>query len=316
MTGIQIIQDGNNLPDSESGTVATIGVFDGVHAGHQALLALVVEHAKELGLASAVVTFDKHPTKVTSPQHAPKTLTELDQKLELFYNNGIEYVYLINFDKERSKTLATRFFQEVFVEGIHSEVIYVGEDFQFGYQKEGDLELLRREGEKIGVTVNGVPLKQDSSNDDEPISSTVIREHLEHGDIELANRKLGRLYECRGQVASGDGRGRAIGFPTANLAVPQHIAIPAEGVYAAWFFQEDGTKEKAAVNIGRRPTFKEDASKPVIEAHLLDFEGDLYGKIGKLHFVKRIRQERKFSNLDEFQGQLREDLEMVRAILS
>ncbi len=316
MTGIKIIKDGEGLPESLSGTVATIGVFDGVHLGHQQLIALVVGKAKSLGLHSALVTFDKHPTRVTSPENAPKTLTKLDRKLELFQENGIDYVYLVEFDQRRSETKAVEFFEQVFVTGVNAKFLYVGEDFQFGHRKQGDVTLLKEEGKKNGISVLGIPLIQDHVNDDAPISSTAIRKSIENGEILLANKKLGRMFELQGKVVEGDGRGRSIGFPTANLAVPEQLIVPRDGVYAAWYEKEDGSKVKAAVNIGRRPTFEESAQISSIEAHLLDFNEDLYGEIGRLLFVQRIREERKFSGIQEFQSQLEIDLTAIRTILN
>ncbi|MBB33767.1 MAG: hypothetical protein CL455_08980 [Acidimicrobiaceae bacterium] len=316
MTGIKIIKDGEGLPESLSGTVATIGVFDGVHLGHQQLIALVVDKAKSLNLHSALVTFDKHPTRVTSPENAPKTLTKLERKLELFQENGIDYVYLIEFDQRRSETKAVEFFEQVFVAGVNAKFLYVGEDFQFGHRKQGDVALLKEEGEKNGISVSGIPLIQGHVNDDAPISSTAIRKNIENGEILLANEKLGRMFELQGKVVTGDGRGRSIGFPTANLEVPEQLIVPREGVYAAWYEKEDGSRVKAAVNIGRRPTFEENAQISSIEAHLLDFNEDLYGEIGRLLFVQRIREERKFLGVQEFQNQLEIDLTAIREILN
>jgi len=316
MTGIKIIRDGEGFPQSLPGTVSTIGVFDGVHLGHQGLIALVVDKAKSLGLYSAIVTFDQHPTRITSPQNAPKTLTKLDRKLELFQEHGIDYVYLIKFDQKRSETKAIKFFEQVFVTGVNAKFLYVGEDFQFGYRKEGDVALLKEEGKKNGISVSGIPLIQDHVNDDVPISSTAIRKNIESGEILLANIKLGRMFELQGKVVTGDGRGKSIGFPTANLAVPEQLIVPGEGVYAAWYEREDGSRVKAAVNIGRRPTFEENAQISSIEAHLLNFNEDLYGGIGRLLFVQRIREERKFSGVQEFQNQLKTDLTAVREILN
>ena len=315
MTEIRIINDGESLAEKLVGTVATIGVFDGVHLGHQALFKLVVNKAKELDLTPAVITFDQHPTKVTSPDNAPKTLTKIKRKLELFQENGIEYVYLIKFNQKRSETSAKEFFREVFVAGINAKYVYVGEDFQFGYRKEGDVNLLRSEGEKAGIEVSGIPLIKDQTIKESAISSTAIRMHLQNGEMALANKKLGRMYEYEGKVIEGDGRGSSIGFPTANLGVDQELAIPAEGVYAAWFQCQSGAVKKAAVNIGRRPTFKDDDPILQIEAHLLNFDGDLYGQLGRLSFVQKIREEKKFKSLEEFQGQLRADLTNIRSLL-
>ena len=175
---------------------------------------------------------------------------------------------------------------------------------------------MESEGKSLDIKVNGIKLFKSDSIDQGQVSSTVIRKHLELGEIELANEKLGRSYECTGIVVSGDKRGREIGFPTANININESIATPADGVYAAWYHFADGEKKPSAVNIGKRPTFSTGEEKSVIEAHILDFDGDLYGDAATLVFEKRIRPEIKFAGLEELQHQLEKDLSEIRTSLS
>mgnify|MGYP001379330344 FL=1 len=315
MGSIQIISDNEALPESVDQTVASIGVFDGVHKGHQKLLGLVKSKSISDAIPSVVITFDQHPTEVTSPENAPKVLTPLDKKILLLDKLGIDYVYVLAFNESRALTPAVEFIKEIFVEAIRAKAIYVGEDFKFGYKRFGNVDLLKSEGQALGIAVNGVGLFNSESSNEEPISSTAIRKHLKDGELTLANEKLGRPYSMSGKVVSGDQRGRTIGFPTANIELDKKIALPSDGVYAATYLGKDGVKEVAAVNIGKRPTFS-DETKSIVEAHLLDFEGNLYGDDATLILHKRIRSERKFSGLEEFQLQLEIDLTEIRELLT
>ena len=315
MSHIQIINDSHSLPSRAERTVSSIGVFDGVHRGHQRLLDLVKDEAKSQSIPSVVVTFDKHPTQITSPKNAPKILTPLNRKIQLLEELGIDYVYVLAFNEHRASTPAAQFIREIFFEAIRAESIYVGEDFQFGHKRLGNVDLLESEGKSLGIAVNGVGLFTSGYPSKGIISSTVIRKHLQDGELALANEKLGRRYEIAGRVVSGDKRGRTIGFPTANISVDTEIAVPADGVYAAWYLLKDGTRKLAAVNIGKRPTFS-DSHMSVVEAHILDFDDDLYGDNAVLVFEKRIRPEKKFAGLKEFQQQLEIDLAEIRETLT
>ncbi len=312
---MQVIRDGSVAPDSVHGTVCSIGVYDGVHLGHRALLAQVAAVADQRDLATAVVTFDRHPALVTRPENAPKLLTTLDQKLELLDAAGIEFVYLIEFTEERSRTSAVDFFEAVFVRGVKAKQIIVGEDFHFGRDREGNLDLLHREGDKYGIDITGVDLVRASPDAPEPISSTAIRRKLAGGDIDEVNAMLGRPFEVWGIVVEGDQRGRTIGFPTANIPVSKQMAWPADGVYAGWYVRPDGSRHKAAVNIGRRPTFYEHAEQSLLEAHLLDFDGDLYGEAARVQFAHFLRSEQRFDGIDALAAQLKVDIEHTRALL-
>ena len=311
---MEIIADGSTIPDDVA-AACSIGVYDGVHLGHQTLLAQLRTHADERGLATAVVTFDKHPALITRPANAPKLLTTLEQKLELLELAGIDYVYLVEFTEERSKTSAAEFFREVFVDGVRAKAIIVGEDFHFGLDREGNVELLHADGEGRGIDVTGLELVKVSADAPEPVSSTAIRRKLAGGDIDDVNAMLGRYFEVRGPVVEGDKRGRLIGFPTANVPVSKQMAWPADAVYAGWYIHEDGTRSMAAINIGRRPTFYEHAEQSLLEAHLLDYEGDLYGTQARVQFVQFLRSEQRFDGIDALSTQLKLDIDAAREIL-
>ena len=312
---IQIINDQSSIPDNAQGTAATIGVYDGVHLGHCQLLSQLREKSKEQGLATAVITFDQHPTRVTSPENAPKLLTSFSQKMELFESQGIDYAYIIKFDKRRSMTPAAEFFQSVFVEGVKAKAIIVGEDFQFGHNREGDVAFLKREGAKEDIEVQGLHLFRHSFSPDIVVSSTAIRAKLADGDMQMATEMLGRRFELEGTIVEGDKRGRQIGFPTANLSIPEEMLLPRDGVYACWYYRPDGSRHMAAVSIGLRPTFQTNDSKSVLEAHLIGFDGDLYGESGQIEFVEYLREERQFDGIDALAAQLKSDVQASQSLL-
>ena len=312
---IQIINDQSSIPDNAQGTAATIGVYDGVHLGHCQLLSQLREKSKEQGLATAVITFDQHPTRVTSPENAPKLLTSISQKMELFESQEIDYAYIIKFDKRRSMTPAAEFFHSVFVEGVKAKAIIVGEDFQFGHNREGDVAFLKREGAKEDIEVQGLHLFRHSFSPDLVVSSTAIRMKLDDGDIQMATEMLGRRFELEGTVVEGDKRGRQIGFPTANLSIPEEMLLPRDGVYACWYYRPDGSRYMAAVNIGLRPTFQTNDSKSILEAHLIGFDGDLYGESGRIEFVEYLREERQFDGVDALTTQLKSDVQASQSLL-
>jgi riboflavin kinase/FMN adenylyltransferase len=305
-------------PSLPGGTVVTIGAYDGVHLGHRAVIGLVRRRAADQGRHSAVVTFDRHPAAVVRPESAPRLLTDLDQKLELLADTGIDYCLVITFDEARSRETAEAFVQEVLVDCLGARDVVVGEDFHFGYRREGNVPLLRRLGADLGFEVNGVELVGADGRpggEDERVSSTRIRHALVEGDLALANGLLGRTYEVRGVVALGDKRGRELGFPTANVSVPGDILLPADGIYAGWYERPDGSVHPSAVYLGRRPTFYVEAHVSLLEAHLLDFDGDLYDEPAKVRFVARVRGDMRFESVDALVDQTRRDVDRVRAIL-
>lgn len=313
---MEIIHDRmGSVPDGVTTAVA-IGVFDGVHLGHQSVIEQVRRRADAVGAKSAIVTFDQHPALVLRPENAPKLLTTLEQRLELLELAGIDYVYLVNFTKARSVTPPEDFIVEVVVDRLHATSVTVGADFHFGHGRDGNLAFLEDLGLKYGFEVAGLTLLHDDDLAPEPISSTVIRRMLAGGKVALAAEALGRNYEVRGTVIEGDHRGREIGFPTANIPVDLSLAWPADGVYAGRFTREDGERFGCAVNIGRRPTFFQHAEHSLLEAHVLDFDSDLYGETVGVEFVEFLRSEQRFDGIDALAAQLKIDIDNARTILN
>ena len=316
---MQVLHDVGACPRLDDGTVVTIGAYDGVHLGHQAVIAAVRARAARDRMESAVVTFDRHPASVVRPESAPRLLTDLGQKLELLSATGLDRALVITFDEARSKEPAEEFVREVLADCLAARVVIVGEDFHFGHQRRGNVALLRAMGTELGFEVAGLPLvdaQGQAAGDGEKASSTAIRHALVAGDVERAIALLGRPHEVRGVVAHGDARGRELGFPTANVSVPGDILLPADGIYAGWYERADGAVHPTAISLGRRPTFYEEAHASLLEAHLLDFDGDLYGEPAKVRFVARLRGEVKFEGVDALIGQMRRDCDEARARLA
>ncbi|HEX6313044.1 MAG TPA: bifunctional riboflavin kinase/FAD synthetase [Acidimicrobiia bacterium] len=304
-----------DVDPSGRGAVVTIGVYDGVHLGHREVLRLVRELADARGLDAACVTFDRHPAEVVRPESAPKLLTTLEQRLELIAaTDTLDTCYVLPFDEARSKEPAEDFVREVLVGGLHARLVVVGADFHFGHRRGGNVPLLERMGAQLGFDVLGLGLV--AAHDDptgEPYSSTRIRELLAAGDVEAATRLLGRPHEVRGTVQDGDRRARDWGMPTANLAVPDHICLPADGVYAGTLVDGEGVERPAAISLGTRPTFY-DAGDTLLEAYVLDFEGDLYGQYVKVRFATHLRGQVRFDDVDELVAQMARDVEATRKI--
>ena len=283
-----------------AGTAVTIGAYDGVHRGHQ----FVIAQLRELGRETVVLTFDRHPASVVRPESAPLLLTDLDQKLELLAATGVDHTVVLHFDEARSQEEPEDFVREVLVEALGARVVVVGEDFHFGRRRRGNVELLRAMGGALGFEVVHVPLLAGTS-------STAVRRLLAAGDVSGAAELLGRPHEVRGVVEKGDQRGRELGYPTANVAVPADILLPAPGIYAGWYGAEHG----AAISVGRRPTFCDRESPVVLEAYVLDFSGDLYGQAARVSFVSRLRDEERYDSVEELVGQMALDVEATRAAL-
>lgn len=301
-----------------AGSVVTIGAYDGVHLGHRAVIAEVRRRAEAAGLASAVVTFDRHPASVVRPESAPRLLTDLEQKLELLADTGVDRCLVIAFDEARSHEPPDEFVREVLVGALGAKAVIVGEDFHFGHQRKGNVALLTEMGEDLGFEVSGLPLVDATGVPAGPearASSTAIRHALVQGELDRAAAMLGRPYEVRGIVAHGDKRGRDLGFPTANVSVPGDILLPADGIYAGWFQRADGTVLRAAISLGRRPTFYVEAHASLLEAHVLDFDDDLYDEHVRVRFVARLRGEERFEDVDALVAQMARDCDQARAIL-
>lgn len=309
------------LPNSqfESGnrarTVVTIGAYDGVHLGHQAVIRQVRDNASELGCGSVVVTFDKHPAVVVRPQSAPKLLTDIEQKLELLAATGVDTTFIVEFTEEQAHEDPASFVRRVLVDGLGARLVVVGEDFHFGFRRLGNVALLRDLGRKHDFEVSPIQLIARMDGGNEPVSSTAIRRALGEGKVELASQMLGRHFETRGVVVSGDKRGSKIGFPTANIEVSNEMILPLDGVYAGHCTLADGSRYECAINLGRRPTFVEHATHSILEAHLLDFEGDLYDQKLRVSFEHLLRSERKFENLEALKLQLGIDIAQARSVM-
>lgn len=313
---MRVVTDLSSSPWPGERTVITIGAYDGVHRGHQAVIAEVRRRAEASGARSAVVTFDRHPASVVRPENAPRLLTDLDQKLELLAATGIDATVVVRFDEEQSREDPSRFAQRVLVDCLAVSAVVVGDDFHFGHGREGNVSTLRELGAVRDFEVLPLELVGRSDGPDEPISSTAIRRAMAGGQVELAATLLGHAFEARGIVVQGDQRGRLLGFPTANVEVPIAICLPADGVYAGWYHRPDGSRHACAINLGRRPTFYEHAEHSLLEAHLLDFSGDLYGEAARVEFTNFLRSERKFDGIDALIGQLKNDIDHARTVLA
>ena len=292
----------------ERDSVLTIGVFDGVHRGHRTLLARLVEQARATGRAAGVVTFRNHPASVLRADFQPHYLTTLEDRLRLLRATGVDFVAPVTFDAELSR-LDARAFAARLVSALRMRGLVVGADFAMGHGRGGDSAALARLGEEIGFTVQAVDLLADGEL---TVKSTSIRRALAEGDVETVARMLGRNFNTEGVVAEGDKRGRELGFPTANLETPPGLAVPANGIYAAWAHFGD-ERRMAAVSIGVRPTFGEQPR--AVEAYLLEYQGDLYGKTMRLEFVAYLREELKFDTVEALITQMREDVRKTKEIL-
>jgi riboflavin kinase/FMN adenylyltransferase len=311
---VEVITDTNARPDLPNGSVVTIGAYDGLHRGHREVIEIVRRKSTELGARSAVVTFDRHPASVVRPESAPRLLTDSEQKVELLATTGIDITVMVPFTAGRAGESAEAFIEEVLVGCLRARAVVVGVDFHFGHNRRGNVAMLREMGERYGFEVLPVDLVGRADGVHEPISSTAIRRALAGGEVDVAARLLGRPLEVRGEVVRGDQRGRQLGFPTANVLVPDFVCLPADGVYAGFYETPDGESYPCAINLGRRPTFYEHADHSLLEAHLLDFEGDLYGQRAKVRFVEFLRSERKFDGVDALIAQLKQDIDSARLV--
>jgi riboflavin kinase/FMN adenylyltransferase len=296
--------------------VVTIGNFDGIHLGHQAILRTVVSRARALSGEAVVYTFEPHPRKVLRPESAPALLTTLEQKLELIEAAGADAVVLEPFDLEFAKTPPDVFVRECLHHRLRPVEVYVGYDFHFGRDREGSMRLLTELGPKLGFAVTIIPEVEIEGGD---VNSTRIRQLLAEGQCEPAARMLGRPYSVRGMVVRGDERGRTIGFPTANLA-PENEVLPAAGVYTGTLrLLDDGdppgdSRLRVVVNVGMRPTFQ--GRELRVEAHAIDWTGDLYSRRVELSFGTRLRGERRFESVDALRAQIAADVDEGRRRLA
>jgi riboflavin kinase/FMN adenylyltransferase len=319
---MKIWRDPAEVPDAATQRAVTIGAFDGVHLGHQAVLRLVRDLAAARSLTSTVLTFDRHPAEVVRPHSAPRLLTDLEQKLELLDATGtVDECVVLPFDETRSKEPAEEFVTDVLAGILHARLVVVGADFHFGYRRHGDVPLLQRMGaelgfEAIGLGLVAAPDAATATESGAPYSSTWVRTLLAAGDVAGAAAILGRRYEVRGTVERGDGRGgRDLGFPTANVAVSERICLPGDGVYAGTFTGNDGVERVAALSVGRRPTFYAESGLLLLEAYVLDWTGDLYGQHAKVRFHERLRGQERFESVDDLIAQMHRDVDATRKLV-
>lgn len=310
---MQVVTDLSVSPWPNRRCVLTIGAYDGVHRGHHAVIQQVIRRARLTDALSVVVTFDRHPASVVRPDAAPKMLTNEDQKRELLTATGIDAVVVVSFDESQAQETPVDFVTRVLVDALHVEAVIVGEDFHFGHKRQGNITLLREMGERHDFVCEPIVLIPRADGVDEPVSSTAIRRALAGGDIDVATWMFGRPHEVRGTVTQGDQRGRTIGFPTANVSIPEGICLPSDGVYAGMYRRPDGTEHPCAINLGRRPTFYASQGYSLLEAYLLDFTGDLYGETASVQFLSFLRSERQFGGIDELKAQLEKDIEHARS---
>jgi riboflavin kinase/FMN adenylyltransferase len=298
---------GTDNAEIQRPTVLTLGVFDGLHLGHQLIMRTVSERARAVGAVPTVITFDPHPRAVLHPQSAPPLLQTLDQKVEGFGVLGIEQTIVINFTKEFSMIRAEDFLRDVVKERLHAQEVYLGRGFAFGHDREGHIDLLRRVSQELGFVADEVPevrLRQ------QRVSSSKIRHLLAEGKVNLARRMLGRPYGVEGLVLRGAERGHTLGFPTANLH-PHNRVIPRNGVYVTGTLIE-GQWRRSVTNVGVRPTFTNDV-EPSVETYVINWTGDLYGDVVRVRFLHRLRDEMKFSSVNEIKAQIERDVSRAQS---
>jgi len=287
-----------------------IGVFDGVHRGHQAVISTSAEHAQSANGTPVVVTFDPHPMKVLRPSDAPHLLTATQHKIKLIRNLGVRHLLIIKFDKRFAATAPEDFVQQLVTHSKPLREICVGHEWSFGKDRRGNLALLRKLGAQFDFEVIGIPAV--TLGNGEPVSSTAIRHAVEAGDLAKAAEMLGREYTILGTVVRGDDLGKKIGFPTANLAAHSE-QFPPNGVYFAEATLE-GSVYSGVVNLGYRPTVSSGKSERVLEIHLFDFDRDIYGKDVEVRFIRYLRPEQKFENVDALVRQIELDVHQARKL--
>lgn len=298
------------LEPPESGSVVTIGTFDGVHLGHRALIARAVSTARALNVPACAVTWDRHPLATLRPEAAPPLLTSPERRLELLEDTGLDAVAVLPFDSDFASWPPEKFVLDVLVKGLAARSVVVGDGWRFGRRAAGDVALLERLGRDLGFDAAGIDLR---AADGEAVSSSRIRAAVAGGDVETAASLLGRPFDLDGEVIRGEARGKELGFPTANMAPDPSLVRPSRGVYACRA-RVEGSWFKAAVNVGVNPTFGEGAPLRV-EAYLLDFSGDLYGSVVRIEFLERLRDERRFDSVDALVQQMGRDVAATRRLL-
>jgi riboflavin kinase/FMN adenylyltransferase len=305
---VRVYRGLEELPQRRRPTALSIGNFDGVHVGHRRLLARLKTHAKRLRAIPTVITFDPHPQKVLFGQ-SPPALVTMERKLELLGECGIEQVVILRFTRSFSLIEPEEFIERILGEELRARAIVVGSKFGFGHRRRGDTTMLRSFGRKLGYTFEGFRMLTLGGR---IVSSTAVRHAIAEGDLDWANRALGRPHSLPGTVVRGRGRGQALGFPTANLRIPPGMCLPKTGVYAGNLVLE-GKRLPSAVSVGTNPTFGENPLS--VEAFILDFSGRLYGRSSEVEFVRRLRDEVAFPSGDELAEAMESDVKKARRIL-
>jgi len=308
---VQLLHNANELTAGSQKVCLAIGFFDGVHLGHQQIIRQTIADARKHGDLALVITFDQHPNTVVAPSRVPPLIYSLPQKLRTIESLGPEATLLIHFDKAFSQKTGETFIRELAADWSGIQSICVGANFTFGHKRGGNVELLKKLGSELKFSVHGMAAV---SLDGRTVSSTRIREAIRAGNLDTASQMLGRDYSIAGRILEGDKLGRRLGFPTANLD-PAGLAVPPSGVYAVHAIVR-GQRYRAVLNIGTRPTLG-DANPPLrIEAHLLNFTGELYGEEMELVFGEKLRDEQKFPSLDDLKAQIARDIARAKTLFS
>jgi riboflavin kinase/FMN adenylyltransferase len=304
---MKLIYTATELKAGSQKVCLAIGFFDGVHLGHQQIIRQTIADARKHGALALVITFDQHPNAIVAPARVPPLIYSLPQKLRTIESLGPEATLLIHFDKAFSQKTGEAFIRELAAAWCGIQSICVGADFTFGSKRGGNVELLKKLGTELKFSVHGMAAV---SLDGKIVRSTRIREAISAGDLDAASQMLGRAYSIAGRVIEGDKLGRQLGFPTANLD-PSGLALPPSGVYAIHAIV-GGKTHRAVLNIGTRPTLNNPNPPIRVEAHLLDFTGDLYGEELEIIFAEKLRDEQKFPSLDELKAQIARDIQRAR----
>jgi riboflavin kinase/FMN adenylyltransferase len=305
---MKLLKDTEEFKENAGSSVVTIGVFDGVHKGHQAIIRTCVNRSAELGAASVLLTFDRNPRKVISDEF-PCVLTSREEKLDLIEGLGVDYTIMVRFDEGFASLTPDEFCSAVLTEHLGAVLVCVGENFHFGAGGRGDVVSLAGEGRRQGFAVEIVPLVASGSG---ALSSTLVRSMIKDGRVDDVMEALGRPYSVVGRVVTGHSRGQGLGFPTANLRLERDFCVPRDGVYAGKAKLEGG-KYMCAANVGSNPTFGD--TETVVEVHILDFEGDIYGESIGVEFHRRLRDEIAFESEDELISQMKSDVAKTRTLL-
>jgi riboflavin kinase/FMN adenylyltransferase len=303
---MQIIRNLQNLKPQHHGCVATIGNFDGVHLGHQAVLGQLAEKADKLCLPLTVVTFEPQPQEVFRPEQAPPRLTRFREKVQALRRYAVDRVLVLRFNKTFAQQSPDDFIQNLLVNGLGVKYLVIGDDFRFGKDRAGDFAMLQAAGKQHGFEVVNM---HTFALDERRVSSTRVREALGAGDLNAAEKLLGRIYRMSGRVAHGDKKGRTIGFPTANIHL-HRINTPLRGVFVVELFGLEGEPLSGVANLGTRPTVG--GMRTLLEVHLFDFKGNIYGRHVHVDFLHKLRDERRFDSFEELKAQIRRDADQAR----